>query len=220
MSQTVLPVNSSTLVIQIQQPTQATPAGAVTNVSVPVYEQTVQIMIGLLTFLFGIVLALRAESITVFSGVPYWGSIIYIIAGSLCIAAENKHNLPSGLRLVKGSLGMNILSVLTAGSAIVIIPIDLAQGPMDSNCHHSHCHEDEEKYRTLFGGIGTVLLIFALLEFIISIYVSAYACKVACCCCPRNPGWRSPGGFSVQKYEMTRHAAVMKTWNNLTISIF
>ncbi|XP_073688816.1 membrane-spanning 4-domains subfamily A member 15-like isoform X2 [Garra rufa] len=159
MSQTVLPVNSSTLIIQVQPPTQATAVGAVTNAPVPVHVTgvstfhglqaflkgqpkalgTVQIMIGLLTLLFGIVLTLNLDSITVISGIPYWGSIIYIIAGSLCIAAENKVNSPFGLCLI------------------------------------------------LFWGIGTVLLIFALLEFIISICLSAYACKVSCSCCTQVP---------------------------------
>ncbi|XP_073716889.1 uncharacterized protein [Misgurnus anguillicaudatus] len=84
---------------------------------------TVQIMIGVMTLLTGIVLAFHFEdfTLTVISGINFWGSLIYIIAGSLSFAEENK--LKSCL--VKASLGMNVVSAITAGAAIILMSIQL-----------------------------------------------------------------------------------------------
>uniref|UniRef100_A0A8C1ISB1 Uncharacterized protein n=1 Tax=Cyprinus carpio TaxID=7962 RepID=A0A8C1ISB1_CYPCA len=57
---------------------------------------TVQIMTGVMVFLFGIV---RTKDygygypISVITGITYWGSLIYISAGSLSVAAQNKIHL-------------------------------------------------------------------------------------------------------------------------------
>ncbi|NP_001082925.1 membrane-spanning 4-domains, subfamily A, member 17A.17 isoform X1 [Danio rerio] len=200
-------MNPSTIVIQIQPPTQTAPIVTGTSSPAPVYIRrvarvlpcqgikafvkgqpkalgTVQIMIGLFTLLLGIASTIDAASIFVFSGAPYWGSVLYITAGSLAIDAENKRNSPTNLCLVKGSLGMNIFSAIVAGTAIVIISMDMLTGQFYGYCSDYYCAEMELKYTTLFTGINVVLLLFTILQFFISISLSAFACKVSCCCNP------------------------------------
>ncbi|CAM4572857.1 unnamed protein product [Leuciscus chuanchicus] len=218
MSSTVIPTNSSTLIIQFQAPEQTAPAETGTNGSsdclcatdsfsssrtsgfperptkstwgeksfnkIFFYTceggKTVQIMIGLLILLLEIVATVNSFSIFVLIGIPYWGSLIYIISGSLCIAAENKlHGKAfSSLCLVKASLGMNILSALTAGISIIILSFELPVGYIPY-CYGYDCYN----YKTIFWGIRGVSFVFSILEFIISIVLSAFACKANACCC-------------------------------------
>ncbi|XP_067283960.1 membrane-spanning 4-domains subfamily A member 8-like isoform X2 [Pseudorasbora parva] len=176
--------------------TQTTQDGTGTNVSVlheiqgflqsrPKAFGIAQIIIGLLTLLLGIVSsAFHAVSLFLLFGIAYWGSLIYIITGSLSIAAEIKLNSPFGLCLVKGSLGMNIFSALTAGISIILISLDLVIiGSSMPVCHGYEC--DPLMFMNQLMGISSVLLVFAFFELIISINLSAFACKATCCSSPQ-----------------------------------
>ncbi|XP_058258323.1 membrane-spanning 4-domains subfamily A member 15-like [Hemibagrus wyckioides] len=88
---------------------------------------TVQIMIGIITLLFGIVLTLYFHTPGVISGIMLWGSLVFISSGALSVATAN---------------------------------------------HQNPC---------MYYGIYGVLLVFALLEFIISICTSVFACKATSC---------------------------------------
>ncbi|ROK77905.1 Membrane-spanning 4-domains subfamily A member 12 [Anabarilius grahami] len=81
-------------------------------------------MIGVVIFLFGIIrtTVYNYQDISVISGITYWGSLVYISAGSLSVAAQNKLHL-----CVIGILG--------------------------------------------------IFLVFSILQFIISICISGFACK-------------------------------------------
>ncbi|XP_043085335.1 membrane-spanning 4-domains subfamily A member 4A-like [Puntigrus tetrazona] len=166
MSQTVIPVTSSTLVIQLQPATHTTavptltaaPAAPLQGLQAFLKGQpkalgTVQVMIGVMTFLFGIVSSVHAEPIFIYS---------------VC--------------LVRASLGMNIFSAITDGIAIILLLIDLVIAALNY-CGDFDCYLNI-KYETLLKGIRGVLLIFSVLEFIISICLSAFACKADACCCP------------------------------------
>ncbi|XP_077065671.1 membrane-spanning 4-domains subfamily A member 15-like [Siphateles boraxobius] len=194
MSSTVIPTN-------FQAPEQAAPAETGTAAPVTVYVPqtasapqrlqaflkgqpkalgTVQIMIGLLILLSGIAaIIVLPRSVFIASCVPFWGSVIYIIAGSLCIAAENElHGKGSSSScLVRGALGMNIFSIIAAGLSIIFLSLDL------SGILNIHCSGECYECKTFFKGIICVSFVFTILEFIISICLSAFACKADTCCC-------------------------------------
>ncbi|MCJ8729993.1 hypothetical protein PDJAM_G00114110 [Pangasius djambal] len=133
----------------------------------------VQIMIGVITILFGIVLVSEPPFVTfsVLSGNVYWAPIVYIIAGSLSVAAENKVH-PC---LVKGSLGMNVVSAVFSAAGIGALTTDLF---LYYGCSTSaYCYWFMARTKAISG----VLLVFSVLQFIISITISAFACKATCC---------------------------------------
>ncbi|XP_046711151.1 membrane-spanning 4-domains subfamily A member 8-like [Silurus meridionalis] len=133
---------------------------------------TVQIMIGMITLLFGIVLVSDPPyaPVSVISGNVFWASIFYIITGSLSVAAES--NIQNCL--VQGSLGMNVVSALMSAAGIGVLTTDLFLQ------YYCYSYQDCYRFEARSKSISAVLLIFTILQFIISICISVFACKATC----------------------------------------
>ncbi|XP_018427737.1 PREDICTED: membrane-spanning 4-domains subfamily A member 8-like isoform X2 [Nanorana parkeri] len=78
------------------------------------------IVAALLQVAVGIGLFFTMFSIALPSGIPFWGPLIYIIAGSLTIAAKAKPNIC----LVKGSLALNIITSIFTFIGLILTIVD------------------------------------------------------------------------------------------------
>ncbi|XP_041635763.1 membrane-spanning 4-domains subfamily A member 12-like [Cheilinus undulatus] len=155
------------------QPQEVPQAGPGTQRFIQAYPLavgTVQIMIGALVLLFGIVKAIQGISLGVVSGFFVWGAGFYITSGALTVAA-GKSLRPC---LVNTALGLNVVSSIAAFIAIVLYSFDIA-GVL-GHCRGYDC--------TILGqGSVVVLLVFHILEFAVSLTVSIFACRATCNCC-------------------------------------
>uniref|UniRef100_A0A4W4FLC0 Membrane-spanning 4-domains subfamily A member 4A-like n=1 Tax=Electrophorus electricus TaxID=8005 RepID=A0A4W4FLC0_ELEEL len=125
---------------------------------------TIQIMIGLMTILFGIVIVHHFTFI-LYTGITFWGSLFYIVSGSLTVAASNKPHRC----VVISSLVLNVISAVSAGIAVTLFSLHMAFGPYIYNFYDQWAK-----------GMSGVLLVFSVLQFVISIIVSTFACKTTC----------------------------------------
>ncbi|KAI4875383.1 hypothetical protein NFI96_015461 [Prochilodus magdalenae] len=148
---------------------------------------TVQIMIGIMTILFGIIKTVYNQRLAAYSGVTYWASCLvgafYVACGSV------RHDF------VTSSLIMNVISAVAAGVALILLSIDMAFHLDNYHyCYYRYDYRDEYQcegwrwsrltdkcFQGQSAGISAGLLVFALLEFIISICTSGFACKATCC---------------------------------------
>ncbi|XP_066519642.1 membrane-spanning 4-domains subfamily A member 4A-like isoform X3 [Hoplias malabaricus] len=157
---------------------------------------TFQIMTGLITILMGIVLAADSNPlIIIFSGIAFWGSLLYITAGALAVSASNKLTKCQ----VVGSLVMNVFSAIAAGISIILLSLDLViwgyRGCRYGSSYYEHYYNCSSE---LTDGILGVLLVFTIVQFIVSICLSAFACKSCCCSKPmvNVTVVSNPGGFN------------------------
>ncbi|XP_041635818.1 membrane-spanning 4-domains subfamily A member 12-like [Cheilinus undulatus] len=135
----------------------------------PLAVGTVQIMIGVLVLLSGIVMIIQEDTLGAFSGFFVWGVGFYITSGALTVAAGKSLSRC----LVNTALGFNVVSSVAAVIAIVLYSFDVI-GVLD-RCQTYDC-------TVLSSGFSGVLLVFHILEFAVSLTISVFACRATCNC--------------------------------------
>ncbi|XP_038167667.1 membrane-spanning 4-domains subfamily A member 4D-like [Arvicola amphibius] len=128
----------------------------------------VQVLIALINLILGIIMKSEITYfrpvLSVYVYAPVWGSVVFIISGSLSIAA--------GMRttevLVTTSLSFNTISSVVAAATSLISVFSVPMGAL--NYGHG-----------IIVGTDALILILNVLEFCIAVSTSAFGCKAACC---------------------------------------
>lgn len=157
--------------------TQCTPPQAMQtfNRAHPAAVGTVQIMIGLVVFLFGTAMAFDADSLTVYSGFFVWGAVLYITSGSLTVAAGKSLSH----YLVSTALAFNAVASVVSLIGVTICTLDIPSQFLFcfdfKNSPDSCTRFASQQMRYFF-----VLDLLHLLEFVVSVTVAVFACKANC----------------------------------------
>ncbi|XP_040890267.1 membrane-spanning 4-domains subfamily A member 4D-like isoform X5 [Toxotes jaculatrix] len=149
----------------------------------PLALGTVQIMIGLMVLLFGIVSAITAHTLGVYSNIFVWGALIYITAGSLTVAAGKSVKLCP----VNGALVLCVIAAVASCTATILYSVDAAG--ILATCYGSYYNSNCYSYQSQTQGFSGVLAVFHFLEFIVSITVSGFACSATCDCNSQPPSF-------------------------------
>ncbi|XP_073453767.1 membrane-spanning 4-domains subfamily A member 8-like [Aquarana catesbeiana] len=143
--------------------------------------QILVIVAAILEIALGIALAFLVLGATLLSGIPFWGPVFYIIAGSLTLAALTKPNIC----LIKGSLSLNIISSIFSMIAVILNIIDLAtmQCYLYSYYYYGYYYNDYAALslcqQKLDGGYAvlSLLLVINLLLFCVTVSTSVFECR-------------------------------------------
>ncbi|XP_019609559.2 membrane-spanning 4-domains subfamily A member 12 isoform X1 [Rhinolophus sinicus] len=134
----------------------------------------IQIVVGLTHIGFGIILGLMNviyasvlgfASVTFISGYPFWGGLSFIITGALSISASMKFSLC----MIKGSLGMNIVSAIFSFLGMILFLVDVS----------INGQPNQDYWAIISGkGISAMLIIFSLAEFCITCTTAHFASQL------------------------------------------
>ncbi|XP_040178395.1 membrane-spanning 4-domains subfamily A member 4D-like [Rana temporaria] len=110
---------------------------------------------------------------TINSGIPFWGPVLYIISGSLSVAAGNRESSC----LIGFCLAMNIISSLTSTLELALLIPDISD--FTSDCNNSAltpCVDHVAETWIIRIIILISLIIVSLLEFCVAVSLSSFGC--------------------------------------------
>ncbi|XP_051820984.1 membrane-spanning 4-domains subfamily A member 8-like [Antechinus flavipes] len=138
----------------------------------------IQIIIGLLHIGFGTVLVTTIfrgyEAISFYGGYPYWGGISFIISGTLSVLSQKESATHC---IMSGSVGMNIVSAIFSIIGIIVLITELSLYVNYYPIYHPPYY-----YGVVSSGkgISSTLLLFSILEFVITCVSSHSGCLIVC----------------------------------------
>ncbi|KAM4709673.1 membrane-spanning 4-domains subfamily A member 4A-like [Discoglossus pictus] len=128
----------------------------------------------------------RAIMFFVYTGLLFWSGLMYIISGSLSVAAAYKPTIGK----MRSSLVLNILSSVAAAVGIILFIINY------TGLRHVYYYKENNLYCSVYGpnqtcegifnpetvflGMTLLMFFFTILEFCISISTSVFGCKTIC----------------------------------------
>ncbi|KXJ14078.1 membrane-spanning 4-domains subfamily A member 8 [Exaiptasia diaphana] len=188
------------------------------------YSAIAQITLGVLSIVFGIAdravlykrYAFHSESV-----VPIWMGVWFVITGVIGVHGSKRSNARDGRAsrpLIGTYLAFSIVSTVFAAVIIIMYAIGVAVViTKGSPCHYAgkyvnvykSQHYRDHKYISLEKecnrsvAMGSLVIIFAILEFCVGIWASICACTNGCCdCC--NPTMQQPTQMGQVIYLQTQ----------------
>lgn len=134
----------------------------------------IQILIGLIHIglgsVMGTIVLWNYIAVSFYGGYPFWGGILFIISGSLSVASEQQSRSSC---LLKGSMGMSIVSAIFSMVGIMLLITDMA---VNSSCMIRYSYDCSRVASGLAS--SAVLFVFSLLEFCIACTSAHFDCKL------------------------------------------
>ncbi|XP_040176967.1 membrane-spanning 4-domains subfamily A member 4A-like [Rana temporaria] len=132
------------------------------------------IIVGIIHFGMGFGQIFTSSLIAIYSGIPFWGAIFNIIAGSLSVAAVSK---PS-ICLINGSLGLSIMISIFSVVGLILNIVDFFVNYYCYDYNYEYYYGYECNGSIVGGHVlrGFFILTY-LLQFSVSVSLSVFACR-------------------------------------------